>query len=512
MAIEINAQNVIKNASYNMLGYIWPMFFSLFITPIIVFKLGIRDYGIYIFLNTLLSLMGLLDLGIATSALKHITEYNSTDQKDRLKNFIYTINSIFLIIGLVGLGIFIILGLIPNFFFPGKLTSDFNPLWLFIIMGITFLINSISSTFSIILSANQRYDIGSKVSIIFFTISNLGTLALVYFGYKLTIVLSFQMLVVLFSAFTFNIIIKNISGFKILKYLWDKKEIINSYKYGFSVLFTNLAGSSLTYLDRLIIPLFVGPSMLTYYSLPGNISQRIPGISNTLSTMMFPLTVSLNSTENKDRLNKLYIRSFRLLAILAGSISITIICYSDVLLRFWLSEDFANRSQTILIILTLTGFLLALQGPLTNFLIALGKMKFVSISSITMAIINALALLILLPRYGITGAAWAYFISILPIIFMFSYTEKNFLKISIYKNHVRLIGKIILTSIPLFLISKFILKSQITNMFTLLVVCGFSFLLFFIFFKLFGFFEKEDDNDFKKFVYTTYKKIICLIK
>ncbi len=300
--------------------------------------------------------------------------------------------------------------------------------------------------------------------------------------------------------------------FKIMKYFWDKTEIIKSYKYGFSVVLTNFAGSSLTYLDKLVIPIFVGPSMLTYYSLPGNITFKIPGISNALSAMVFPLTVSLNSTENKDKLNKLYIRSFRLLSILASAMSITIICYSDVLLKYWLNEDFMQKSQQILIILTITGFLLALQGPLTSFLIALGKMKFVSISSIVMAVINAVSLLILLPRYGITGAAWAYLISILPIIFVFYYTEKKFLKINAYKGHLKLLVKIVAVSIPNILISLYIFKPMINNMFTLLAMCGLSVLIFFVIYRIFNFFEKEDLEDFKKFMLSFIQKIICLIK
>lgn len=60
----------LKNASYNMFGYAWSIIFAIGITPIIVFKLGIKEYGIYIFINTLISLLGLIDLGITTAATK----------------------------------------------------------------------------------------------------------------------------------------------------------------------------------------------------------------------------------------------------------------------------------------------------------------------------------------------------------------------------------------------------------------------------------------------------------
>jgi O-antigen/teichoic acid export membrane protein len=171
-----------------------------------------------------------------------------------------------------------------------------------------------------------------------------------------------------------------------------------------------------------------------------------------------------------------------------------------------------QKSQQILIILTVTGFLLALQGPLTSFLIALGKMKFVSTSSIVMAVINAVSLLILLPRYGITGAAWAYLISILPIIFVFYYTEKNFLKIDAYRGHLKLLVKIIIVSVPNILISLYVFKPMINNMFTLLISLGLSVLIFFIIYRIFNFFEEEDLDDFKKFMFSFIQKVKCLIK
>lgn len=503
---EITTHNTIKNALYGFTGYVWLMIISLVITPMVVFKLGIRDYGIYVFINTLLSLMGLIDLGIGMSTFKHTTEYIATKQEERLKGMLYSMNSIYLIIGFIGLMIFIGLGLTANSLFADKLIGESQSFLIFLAAGLIFFVSSFTNLYSLSLNALQRYDIGTKITIIFSTVSNIGILIIASLNYKLVPILFFQLSINIISTIITIIISRKIFPVLKFKFLFVKEEVIKCYKYGLSFFLTSIAGSSLTYLDRLIIPLFLGPSNLTYYSLPGNITNKIPGVSNTLSGVLFPITVSFHSTQNIDRLRQLYIRSFRLLTILSAAISISIIFMADKILLYWLDVDFSNKSTNVLIILTITGFILALQGPLTSFLLALGKMKFLSVLSIFMAIFNAILLLILLPRYGINGAAWAYLISILPVIYMFYYTEKHYLSMNIRMKHVKLYLQIFITSIPFIIIEKFLIYPQIKSLLSLIIygpVCVFIFL---ILYYIFNFYEKEDLYDFKNFLTNTIKK------
>ena len=498
--MEISTHNTIRNALYNFTSYVWLMIFSIIITPIIVFKLGVRDYGIYVFVNTLLSLIGLIDLGIGISTLKHTAEYIATKQEHKLKELLYSMNSIYLIMGLVGLMVFLILGLMADSFFANKLIGESQSFLIFLAAGLIFFTSIFTSIYGLSLNALQRYDIGTKISIIFVTISNLGTLIIASLNYKLVPIFFFQLLINIISTITLVIISRKIFPILKFKFLFVKNEIIKSYKYGLSVFLTNIAGSSLTYLDRLIIPFFLGPSNLTYYSLPGNITNKIPGISNNLSGVLFPVTVSLHSTNSMDRLRQLYIRSFRLLTILSASISISIIFMADKILFYWLNEDFSNRATQVLIILTITSFILALQGPLTSFLLALGKMKFLSTLSVLMALLNAILLIILLPKYGIVGAAWAYLISILPVIYMFYYTEKHYLDINIRIKHIKLYLQIFITSIPFIIIERVLIYPQIKDVSTLIFYGPLAVLIFLVLYYLFNFYEHEDLSDFKKFI------------
>ncbi len=505
---EINTHTTLKNATYNFIGYTWPMIFSIFITPIIVFKLGIKDYGIYIFINTLTSILYLLAFGIGTSTIKYISEYKSTNQESKLREFVYSMNSLFLIIGTVGLVCFVVTGLVINFF---STQQSFGYVIVFIAAGIYFFISSISSIFDLIIAALQRYDIITKINIVSLTISNIGILIIASLGYKLMPIFIFQIIVIFFTVIITKQSCKKIFAYSDLKYAWNKFEIIKSYKFGFSVFLTDMANSSLIYLDKILIPIFLGPTQLTYYSLPGSIATKVSGTSNSLSGVLLPLTTSLNSVNNLEAIKTLYVRSIRLITILSGSISISVIVLSDKILVNWLNEDFAQKSLTILIILTVTHFLISLQIPVTKFLLALGKTKFISSISIAMALLNAILLLLFLPKYGITAAAWSYLISLLPIIYIFHHAEKRYLQIGLFKEHCILYSKLVLTAIPFILICRFVYAPLINSMFTLIIFGPLSVITFLFLYRFFNFYHPTDWRDLNKFaikIGASLKKII----
>ena len=125
-----------------------------------------------------------------------------------------------------------------------------------------------------------------------------------------------------------------------------------------------------------------------------------------------------------------------------------------------------------------------------------------------MAVLNAILLVILLPRYGIVGAAYAYLISVLPVFYFFYYVETKHLILTNRKNHyIKTILGTLLSSAIVFTINIFLGK-LIFNLFSLLIVGGISAVLYVAIYKVLGFFEDEDWNDIKRFSLIILRRII----
>ncbi|HAS85085.1 MAG TPA: hypothetical protein DCS23_03395 [Candidatus Yonathbacteria bacterium] len=496
-----------KNSSYNIMGYLWPIVFTLFITPIIVLTLGVKEYGIYLFINTSAGLFGLFELGLGVAVLKYMSYYYGKKDEEAIKRLTHSANSLFLILGLLSLIISVMIGLFGPSFLPASFLAYEKYFKLFILAGGILFFNIITATYSLILSAIQRFDISNKIGMTSITLSSLGMLFVVKMGGSIREIFIVQLIV----AAVFSIIIfqqaRKLLPIATFKFGWNKKEIINCYRFGLIAYVNNIATTALSSLDKIVIPFFVGPSNLTYYSMPGNVTAKIPGITNTLTVSMLPTTSQLSGGDEISRMKTMYIRTFRLMIIIAGALTITSISFSYEILKYWLSSDFADRASGVLIILALTNFILALFGPLSNFLLGLGKLKFLSIASVCMAILNAIALFTLLPLYGIVGAAWAYFISVLPVAYLFFYVETRYLNLSNRRSYYKkIITNNIIVAFVMLILNLFI-ANFIVSLTTLLIAGGTSALTYIALYKLFGFFEPQDWADIERFMELLFKRV-----
>lgn len=502
-----------KNILYSLAGFGWPVIMAILITPIIVRHFGVKEYGIYIFISTLISLAGILDLGVSTAISKFISERHGGSDTEGLKKLFKTANTILICIGIVGAILIISSIFIGIKSFPSEITSSYE-IYIpsFICAGIIFFINSINSIHIIIPTAYQRFDIGSKIGIVFITIQQLGILAIALLNGPINAIFLLQVLLALIFYFIYRKyaveIVHKENRLFIDSYGWDKQEAAKCYKFGTTLFLNNLAGSSLTYLDRMIIPLFLGPSSLTYYSLPGSLTNKIPTLSGTLSSVVFPMTAYFEGGGNRNMTKNLYERSMRLIAVISTAITVTFIAFAYPILLYWINRDLADKATGVLIILALTNLVIAITSPLNSFLLGMGKLKALTITSIFTAGTNALLLILLLPHFGIMGAAWSYLLAFIPYAFLIYATEKHYLELTFRRiYYVKLIARLFLTSTLIFMFDMFLIKPLITNFFLVIIAIILSCVIFIITHYLLGFFDKEDTHD----ILTFTKQIMSIL-
>jgi O-antigen/teichoic acid export membrane protein len=499
-------ERALKNISYSMISFMWPVLIALVVTPIIVRYFGIKEYGIYIFINTLVSLAGLLDIGFASAVSKFMSERHSGNDKEGLRNLFITSNTIFFVIGIIGACFIMSSVFVGLAIFPGQVTSSYEIyIPAFIYAGILFFINSINSLHVIIPTAYQRFDVGSKIGLPFITIQQVGILLVVFFGWSINTLFLFQTLLMLFFYFVYKKYTMIVVGEDEKKFLsvygWSKEEAFSCYTFGIVSFINNLAGVSLTYLDRMIIPIFLGPSNLTYYSLPGSITNKIPSFSATLSSIVFPMTAHFEGGGNRDMTRNLYLRSMRLIIVISTAVSVTFIVFAYQILQFWINKDLADKATKVLIILAVTNLVLAVIGLLNNVLLAMSKLRSLITTSIVTALINAVLLILLLPRFGIEGAAYAYLFALSPYVFLIYVTEKKYLNLSLRKKHyIKLFYHLFFTSLVTVVVDYFFIRQFITNFFSVIIALVFSFSFFIGIYYYFGFFEKEDTGDILSFL------------
>jgi O-antigen/teichoic acid export membrane protein len=239
----------------------------------------------------------------------------------------------------------------------------------------------------------------------------------------------------------------------------------------------------------------VGSAALTYYAVPGSLTEKIQGTVTSLSGILFPLTSQMLEQGRHDELRQMYRRAMTVIMLLASALAASIAIFGQKILLYWVGPEIAATSTPILYWLVPTYFLLAIFMPLTNFLGGLGKTKFLALSSLSMAALNIVLLFVLLPRYGVLGAAVAYFGSLLPLVGVIYYIEKYYFGLEgIGRFYLVLTGKLLITLALFCAIAVPVNTYGVSNLLTLVFV-GPLFVVGFIgLYKVLGFFSAEDSE------------------
>jgi len=478
-----------KNAVYNAIGFIFPVAISLITTPYIVHKLNTDIYGIYVLAISLMGMLSFLDLGFGQGIIKFVSHYEAKKDFKRISQIINTTLMINVVMGLFGgLVIFSFSEFLSRKVFKVKSEQIELAVNSFKIVSVGFVLNLISSTFSNIPKAIQRYDIPVKIQNTVWFLSIISSVLILYLGYGLVEMLTFY-------------IIFQFLG--LISYFWFSKKLIHNLKlslkfnkdifkeiFGFSIYnaINSIAGNIVFRVDKMIIAYFLGTSAVTYYQIPFTMSQMANSFVSSVIQFLFPAVSFLNSAGEKDKLKQIYIKSTKYVIAFSLIIFSGLVLFGKPFLKIWIGKEISEISYPLLVIISLVLFFSSISNVGYYYYNGLGFSKINMISSFVGAIAYVISAIILIPAFNLKGAAFSFIFILLPYPVYIYVLNKviNFSQIE----YLKMLGKsVILIALILALnfISYFVFCDVIiyisVNILTFLLIVYFIFTLKFVDFK-----------------------------
>ena len=81
-------KKIVRNTAANAFMNLWRYAVNFFLLPFIILHVGVEDYGLYLLVGAFVGYFGLLDLGVGTSLVKYIAEYNAKGDKERINKMV----------------------------------------------------------------------------------------------------------------------------------------------------------------------------------------------------------------------------------------------------------------------------------------------------------------------------------------------------------------------------------------------------------------------------------------
>jgi O-antigen/teichoic acid export membrane protein len=159
--------------------------------------------------------------------------------------------------------------------------------------------------------------------------------------------------------------------------------------------------------DKFLLGVYVSTAAVGLFNLPYLIYSTGYSITARVSEVLFPAISHMQGQGEKARMTNLLVRSSWLLSLLMVATQGTICIFAADIIRVFAGKDVDAAATQVLRVLAFTAMLCAPSVAMDQFLLGTARTQWTAISSIAAGSLTFVMSLMLIPRYGLVGAAWS---------------------------------------------------------------------------------------------------------
>jgi O-antigen/teichoic acid export membrane protein len=456
-------------------------------------------YGVYALCVSITSFLQYTDLGFLSAGQKYASEYfalNDLYNEIKMLSFVHFIMLVFLLLCIV---VILFFSFYPNFIITNL--SDNTK----IIASKLFLILALTSPMIILLRYAQSVftiriqdDIYQKIELVI----NFLKICYVWFLYRdqSVNIVNYFFLIQLLNLVTIIIsfgIIKKLYNYDLTllfqTFRFDKKIYDKTKNLAASTLISAFSWILFFQIDSFIISKLYGIKAVAIYAIPYFL---LTFITNLYNTIYYPFLFRFNHFVISSNYNKLYSFLFKIFElsfpIFILPISILILLMKP-LVTGWVGlgyEDSIIVGQVLISSL----FFLFINMPYNYLLLSLEKTKILNINSFILPLVFIFLIFILKDKFSLLAVAIAktsaFMISSLYIYINYKIKDFNFIKFLI-KRIIPIIASLLVLFISYYLLAPLLEHIKPKNVISLVTTFCIGFLIFFLSFSTYLFFNKE---------------------
>ena len=397
-----------RNATLNLFGEGWTFLVLLVAMPKLVTFLGETSFGLFSLAWVVIGYLSFLDIGVNRAATKFISEHLAERDEESICSLVRTAFLANLVLGVIG-GIAVALTapfLIHSVF---KVSPQLvrQATFAFYAVGVAVPVLLVQGILRAVLSSYQRFGWINGVNVVAVTLQWGSAGWLAWRGHGVAVVVIATVIARLLATGTYGVLLWRVLPRMPFHRSQGLSGLFKLLKFGSWVSVSQVISPVLVYLDRMLIASFVSLGAVTLYTVPYEAIFRLRIIPSSLMATLFPAFSERGSEGSRSRLQELYIGSLRYLLVLIVPLFALVGFVGKDLLSIWMGSAFAMHSSAVLQFLALGVFFNALACIPYNALQALGRPDITGKFHLLELPIYILLCILLIPRWGLIGAATA---------------------------------------------------------------------------------------------------------
>lgn len=392
---------ITKNAIFYTTSTLLQKGISFLLLPVYTRYLTPNDYGILAIVTSINAFLVILTtFSLNASMNRFYFEYR--DDETKLKEFWGTIITFILLISIIVSLLMLIFGKYLLTSFIGNV--PFSP---FVVLGILTVM--FQPVFTIYLSVLQTTEKAKKYTVYslceFILNITIATCLIIFAGWGASGVLT--------GALSTSVVFFFISLYSLrndIKLGLNLKYLSSALKYSGPLIPHQLSGQITTYIDKFLINFIIGTALTGIYNIGYMLGNIVSITAIGINRAYIPISMRIRQVNNEEELRTLKEISSLLVVfycLLASFISI----YSREIVFLFTTKIF-HKSHIVVPYIAFAFVLNGIYFIFVNILFYIKNMtKWVTVGTVCSAISNVILNLILIPKYGIVGAAIATMIS-----------------------------------------------------------------------------------------------------
>ena len=405
----------IINIATNYLRFLASMVAVFVMTPYIIDKLGVDQFGLWTLIYAVVSLFGLMDFGLATAAVKFVAEATGAGDLEDRNRTLATLLIVYAAIGITCAALILALaGPLRGFFdLTAQQQTQFVPV--LCVLGIAIALNFPASLFKASMSGAGRMDVVNAFDLIMVAVNVTLTYTLLEAGYGIVgLAVSTAATLVGTSLAMIPLSYWLIPGFSVSWRKVSRQRIRPLLAFSGYAFLANVALLITLRIDPIAIKLFLPMSAIAVYAIAAKISEYVFLLNKQFSNALMPLVSQLHGRGEANAIRLVMIDGTRFLLAFALPGITLLFYYAPEFIHLWLGDEFAE-SATLLRILLVAMVPVTLQLNAANVLGMTGHHRFLALCMLGSAALNLCVSIGGVAAMGLTGAALGTLFAVLAV-------------------------------------------------------------------------------------------------
>lgn len=402
-------------------------FLGYIVRVILAKNLSVEDFGLFYSVFSFLGFFGIFkSLGFDRALIKFIPEYLSKKNFNMIKSSVIYVTAIQLVMNLIFIIlIYLLSDFLSIYFFQTNKAS-----LLLKLMTIAFFIDSFVMIIKFSFQGFQKMHLFSGMEIVRMVLITLFVLVFFWMDMDLMSPVFAYIIVpsLLLIIFTYILLKRTFPEFRSSKIILSKIRFKQISRYSLWTMVSSVGVLILGYTDTLTLTYFSGLKNVGLYNVALPTAGVLAYFYKAIAGVLVPISSELWTKNKKSILSEGIESLYKYSMIIILPIVVTIVVFSDLVIQFFFGVEFLPASPALKV-LGIGVIFTMLHSINTRFLAGIGKPKICSMIVYIAAVLNLILNLILIPIYGIIGAAVTTAISYIVMMIIGFFYIKKFLPV-----------------------------------------------------------------------------------